>query len=371
MTIKQLQISGYRSLRHLCLDLDPVNVLAGPNGCGKSNLYNALFLLSRAANGGLAQAIAEEGGMGSVLWAGPRRKTSKNEPVRIVISVVTEEFSYELRCGLPTPRVTMFSHDPEVKEEYVWHGGIRRTSNTLFQRDRSGCWIRDRDARRIPYSGELGKNESVLSQLREPHLYPELSLLRAEMARWRFYHHFRTDPNSPLRHPQPGAWTPILSHDGQDLAAALQTILESEKAPDLEATIAAAFGGARIEVQADGPRFRILMHLPRLLRPLQAQELSDGTLRYLCLAAALLSPRPASLLALNEPETSLHPDLLEPLAKLIAGAGKDSQLWITTHSEPLAELVERFSGRKRTLLELVEGATHVVGQGLVTESTDE
>ena len=57
--------------------------------------------------------------------------------------------------------------------------------------------------------------------------------------------------------------------------------------------------------------------MPGILRPLEARELSDGTLRYLCLIAALLSPRPATLLALNEPEMSLHPELMQPLAELI------------------------------------------------------
>ena len=79
---------------------------------------------------------------------------------------------------------------------------------------------------------------------------------------------------------------------------------------------------------------------PGLLRPLYAHQFSDGQLRFLCLCAALLSPRPPTLLALNEPETSLHPDLIDPLARLIVRASKDTQLWITTHSRSLADKVE-------------------------------
>lgn len=370
MQLKELRVSGYRSLREIRLGLGPLTVVTGPNGSGKSNLYQALHLLSRAATGGLARTIAEEGGMGSVLWAGPRRKAAKNEPVRLSLAAITDTFSYELRCGLPTPRITLFSQDPEVKEEYVWHGRARRPATTYFQRDLSGAWIRDAKGGRTGFTGELAANEAVLSQLREPHLYPEIALLRAEMERWRFYHHFRSDPASPLRQPRPGFRTPILGHDGSDLAAALQTILESENAPDLEATVAAAFDGARLRVTAEGARFRLLMEAPGLRRPLEATELSDGTLRFLCLAAALLSSRPGGLLALNEPETSLHPEVLDSLAKLIVNARRQSQVWVTTHSEPLAQAIERFAGIKRISLERIEGATQVVGQGLVFQPED-
>ena len=109
------------------------------------------------------------------------------------------------------------------------------------------------------------------------------------------------------------------------------------------------------------PTVRTAMRLevPGLLRPLQAREFSDGQLRFLCLCAALLSPRPPSLLALNEPETSLHPDLLEPLASLIVRASKDTQLWITTHSGSLAEKIEVHSGTPRISLRLNGGRTEL------------
>jgi predicted ATPase len=97
--------------------------------------------------------------------------------------------------------------------------------------------------------------------------------------------------------------------------------------------------------------------VPGLLRPLHAREFSDGQLRFLCLCAALMSPRPPSLLALNEPETSLHPDLIDPLAQLIVRASKDSQLWITTHSQVLAERIEEHSGIPPIQLKLWNGET--------------
>jgi predicted ATPase len=371
MAIKELFVSHYRSIRNVRFRLKATNVLTGPNGCGKSNLYNSLFLLSRAATGGLAQTIAEEGGMESVLWAGPRRKATRSEPVRMTIAIVTDHFSYELNCGLPAPSASSsFNHDPEVKEEYVWFGGARRPSNTMFERSRAGVWARDRDGKRTSYSGELLRTESVLSQLRDPHLYPELSVLRAEMASWRFYHQFRSDAQSPLRQPQIGVLTPALSHDGRDLAAALQTIDEIGEAETMRETIRNAFPGAELLLNSRGSRFEIALQMPDLLRPLTAPEFSDGMLRYLCLVASLLSPRPPSLLALNEPETSLHSDLLQPLAKLIAQSSHASQLWITTHSRVLADQVTVFSKVPPVELELVKGETKIVGQGLISPDSE-
>src|SRR5262249_24669152 len=116
--------------------------------------------------------------------------------------------------------------------------------------------------------------------------------------------------------------------------------------------------------------FAVLLRMPGLRRPLRARELSDGTLRYLCLLAALLSPLPPALLALNEPETSLHPDPLEPLAQQLVNAGKYSQLWIVTHSARLAGLVEKFPGDPPTAVELGGGEPGVKGQRLIEKSEE-
>ncbi len=379
MSLREIHVSGYRSVRELKLKLRQINVLTGPNASGKSNLYNSVFLLAKAAAGGFAQVIAEEGGMPSVLWAGTRKarslSSSRMEPSRMILGVKTDTFNYEMSCGLPKLQGPIpagqfrsaFSMDPEVKEEHVWMEAPGGLKVTFFQRDTKGAWILDSDERLSDYSGELLPTESVLSQLREPHLYPELSALRTEMSRWRFYHHFRTDAESPLRHPQVGVRTPVLSHDGRDLAAALQTINEIGMSEDLHGAVRQAFPGASLEIEhdEDGGMFAVLMRMPGLKRPLRARELSDGTLRYLCLLAALLSPRPPAFLALNEPETSLHPDLLEPLAKQMVNAARNSQLWVVTHSERLAELVEKHSGESPIRLQLANGETRVVGQKML------
>ena len=156
--------------------------------------------------------------------------------------------------------------------------------------------------------------------------------------------------------------TPILAQDGHDLAAALQTIVEIGDHERLNEVIDQAFPGSSLRIDSVDGRFRIAMHMPGFQRPFMAQELSDGTLQYLCLTAALLSPRPPTLLALNEPEASIHPGLLPALAHLIAGAAENSQLWITTHSQQLASLISDRSGEGLIELRKVDGETRLAAE---------
>jgi predicted ATPase len=242
-----------------------------------------------------------------------------------------------------------------------------------MDREAGSVWLRDLDGKRVTYPRALSDSESVLSQIREPHLYPDLAVLREEMRSWRFYHHFRTDADSPMRYPRGGVRTPVLSHDGKDLAAALQTIREIGDRLTLEESIEAAFPGAEMETQPphEAPGFCVSLTSPGVHRPMTAQELSDGTLRFLCLLAALLSPRPPGLIALNEPETSLYPDLFGPLAKLLTEAGRNSQIWLTTHSDSLAEMIGEYSGTPPIRLEMVEGETRACGRGLLGRAAEE
>jgi len=321
-------------------------------------------LIGRAAQGQLARAIAEEGGTPSVFWAGGERVRyqRKKLPKRVVLGFEAEEFGYELQVGLPSLNEhalgTMFTLDPRVKEEYIWPSETKRRV-VMLKRDEPSAWLRNAGGNMVTYPFQISKQESVLSQIIDPHLYPEISAVRQQILSWRFYHYFRTDIDSPLRQPQIGVYTPVLNHDGSDLAAALETILEIGDGDALRQTVAEAFGGATLLIEATDTLFSMRLQIPGLLRPLQAREFSDGQLRFLCLCAALLSPRPPSLLALNEPETSLHPDILDALAQLIVRASKNTQLWITTHSQPLADRIEQHSSVPRVRLRMAEGETQV------------
>ena len=154
----------------------------------------------------------------------------------------------------------------------------------------------------------------------------------------------------------------MLASDGSDLAAAVQTIREIGATGDLSNAVADAFPGARVEVVSSDGYFELAMHQHGLLRPLKAAELSDGTLRYLLLVAALLSPRPPALMILNEPETSLHPDLLQPLARLIVQASKRSQIVLVSHAAPLVSALDADANSRQIVLEKELGETLVRDQ---------
>ncbi len=359
MTIASLFVSGYRSVRLLNVPLSGVNVLVGPNGCGKTNLYRSVYLLARAAEGRLGSAIMNEGGMPSVMWAGPRRK----DKIRLRLAIRHELFNYRLALGLSTDRDphSFFTLDPAIKEEQLElriDGAARPI--TFLERKNRTARLRDAEGQWAPYQFALLESESVLSQLREPHRYPELAMVRSEFANWRFYHQFRTDAQSPLRHPRPATLTPVLDHDGYDLAATLATIIDQGRGVELEQAIHDAFPNSRLNFNQPDGSLAVQLEMQGIVRPFEARELSDGTLRYLCLVAALLSTRPASLIALNEPETSLHPDLIPPLARLITHAAANSQMWITTHSRALASAIAECSGQPPLELAMIDNETRLV-----------
>lgn len=365
--IRTLAFAGYRSLRDLRLAVGPLTVVTGGNGVGKSNVYRGLRLLVDAAEGQLGRALAREGGMPSAQWAGPvSRRTPKSDGRRLSIGFADDDFAYELRLGLaPRDGAGAFDLDPLVKEETIRTLG--KPPVTLLERRNHSVMLRDHDGRPVTFGATLDLSESVLSQLAEPHRYPVLSMLRERLRRWRFYHQIRTDADSPVRAVQIGTRTPVLAHDGHDLAPALQTIIENGDDLALAVAVAEAFDGATLAVHAEDARFRLTLTTPGVRRPLDAAELSDGTLRYLALLAALHSPRPPELLVLNEPETSLHPRVLVPLARQIIAAAARSQVIVVSHATGLVDAIGSARGATRIDLAKPDGETIVPDRRAVDE----
>ncbi|OAJ47866.1 AAA family ATPase [Pseudomonas marginalis] len=376
--LKTLAVANYRSINKLVVPLDRLNLVTGPNGSGKSNLYRALRLLAETAQGGVINALAREGGLDSTFWAGPetisRRMRNGEVPVEAVVhqgvkrlrlGFAGEDFSYAISLGLPEPSRSFFSLDPEVKKECIWAGQTYRPASLLVQR--SGPMVRARDGRNWDVLTQHTPNyHSLFDQVGSLRGSPEVLLLRESIRGWRFYDHFRSDVDAPVRQPQLGTRTPVLHHDGRDLAAALQTIREIGDPEALQRAVSDAFPGARLNIEPlQGGRFAIEFYQEGLLRPLSAAELSDGTLRYLLLIAALLTPRPPTMMVLNEPETSLHPDLLPALARLIIQASQQCQVWVVSHASRLIAALQQDQACNSIVLEKVMGETRIVGQGIL------
>lgn len=387
-----LAVSGYRSLREVRVPLAGLTVVTGPNGSGKSSLYRAIRLLADVGSGRLIGSLAREGGLGSALWAGPAQLRAARQsgvtqgilrkgPISLQVGFGSDDFGYLMDLGLPAQssgaQGSLFLRDPEIKREVVFSGPAMRPAGVLARRSWGTVEVSDSDFdgrttwqvldRRLP------PYRSMLTEYADPDRAAELLVVREQLRSWRFYDSFRADADAPARRPAVGTRTPVLADDGRDLAAALQTIAEDGQRR-LDATIADAFEGTRVEVVAVDGWFDVAVHQPGMLRALRAAELSDGTLRYLLWVAALLSPQPPPLLVVNEPEASLHPSLLPALARLITDAATRSQVIVVTHSVAMvqalaAQPVPDWDGTCPLLLPLERDSGETVVGGLGALST--
>ncbi len=153
-----LAINNYRSLLQLVIPLGRLNVITGANGSGKSNLYKALRLLAETAQGGVVNALAKEGGLGSTYWAGPEKLsndmisgavpvqgTVPQQRKRMRLGFSNKNFGYSISLGLPPASSSFFSLDPEIKRETIWAGEAYRLASSLV--DREAAIIKVRDSR--------------------------------------------------------------------------------------------------------------------------------------------------------------------------------------------------------------------------------
>ncbi|MCG9737923.1 AAA family ATPase [Shewanella insulae] len=379
-----LAINNYRSLRDIRLPLGRLNLVTGANGSGKSNLYKALRLLAQTAQGGVVNALAQEGGLDSCFWAGPENLTKgmlsgeteitptvRQQTKRLKLGFAGDEFSYLIELGLPKPdSTTLFGLDPQIKREAIWVGNKYRPAAVLVER--RGPMVKGRAQQGgqddwQSLNQHMQHGDSIFTELSDPTRTPEVLRLRDSIRAWRFYDHFRSDSEAPARQPQLGTRTPVLHHDGRDLASAIQTIFEIGDKESFDEAVSDAFPGAHVTIgYQSGGLLSVNFHQQGLLRPLNAQELSDGTLRYLLLIAALLTPRPPELMVLNEPETSLHPDLLPALARLIVKASNLCQLWVVSHANRLINALNEFEQCQLIELDKQLGQTKIVGQDLLS-----
>jgi len=375
LAVREFRARGYRSLQSIAYPMSGLDVFVGANGVGKTNLYRALELLQSAAANTLALELAGEGGLISALWAGQRRRGEQAE-LKLAVGLADPQgsragavtYRYEVTVGFPPMypggaiASAAFLNEPQIKEEVVSYVGGSRPLRLVERKSRS-VMARGDDGRPAAIDIDLLDSETVLGRLEDPSRYPELDAIRRTLLQWRFYHSLRTDAASPLRQSCPAIATPALASDGSNLAAVFATLAQIRRdTVDLDAAVDLAFPGAELVVPGAESVASFGVRFPEFpQRVFEAQELSDGTLRFLALAGALLAYRLPPFVALNEPEASLHPDLMKPLAGLIARAATRTQLWLVTHSVALAEAVAQSgAGKVRTVLK-ADGATQIAG----------
>ncbi|MDC9825536.1 AAA family ATPase [Devosia sp. ZB163] len=362
MTLTDIEIKGFRSVRRLRMPLRQLTVLIGGNGVGKTNLYRSIELLHAAALGRLADEIAREGGLASIFWAGGRnltddgrfdaryrtdgyRKSEGGSRLTLEARLEIDDFAptYGIELGFPSPYDAAFSGEAQIKSEFLDIRSGKRDVR-LLERTGPAIWARGAQGEREIVEERALASETALSTLRGG--YPEIATVRQELGNWRFFHGFRTDTDSPLRRPSRAITSPILASDGSNLAAVFATLRHiRHETVDLDAAIDLAFPGTELVVPEPGEFATFGLIFPETpKRTFWAHELSDGTLQFLALMGALLSYRLPPFVALNEPETSLHPNLLPALAQTIVKAAGRAQVWVVTHSQPLADAIAEESG---------------------------
>lgn len=379
LRLREFSASGYRSLRKIVCPVSELEVFVGGNGVGKTNLYRALELVRAAATNTLGLELAQEG-MAAAFWAGTRRRSG---PARIELEVSLSDpeargaargvYRYHVAIGFPPKEASpAFATEPQIKEEWLsYDNGDRQVR--LVDRRGPSVMARDEAGRPVEIDIDLLSSETVLGRLEDPSRFPMLDMVRRTLLEWRFYHDLRTDAGSPLRRPCPAVATPTLASDGANLAAVFATLAHiREDTHDLDTVIAAAFPGARLVVpvpERAATFGMVFSEFPQ--RVFEPEELSDGTLRFLGLAGALLAYRLPPFIALNEPEASLHPDLMVPLARLVSQAAERSQVWLVTHSQPLADAIAATGAGKVRTVTKQDGATWIEGLSLIGQFAGE
>ena len=363
MTLGAVEITGYRSVRKIRFPVRQLTVLVGGNGVGKTNLYRSLELLQAAARGTLADEIAREGGLGSIFWAGgknlspdgsfdPMYRTDgyrKDEGNRLRLAASFADLgdgsfdpTYRMEVSFASPNVAAFPDEAQITAEHLeWQQ--RGKTVSLMERKGGIAWASDAAGRREVANDDMLASETALAALSGR---SEIALVRDSLVAWRFFHGFRTDADSPLRRPSRAVTAPSLASDGSNLGAVLATLhhIRGDRI-DLDRAVEDAFPGAELVIPAVGEFATFGMRYAEMPKRVFApHELSDGTLQFLALAGALLSYRLPPFIALNEPENSLHPNLLPMLARLIVKAAERSQVWVVTHARDLADAIAAESG---------------------------
>ena len=351
MLIRRLKISGLLSFGPSGIDLpmEPLNVLIGPNGSGKSNLLEVLALL-RAAPRNLAEPVRRRGGIWEWLWKGeqsPGEATveaivyprSRKGPLRHALTmadnggrleVTAEEIAYaedRRPYGARHDVGSVTASEFHWERDYWLSGGrhafsIRRPDSAALESDDSD------DAK---------PEESVLSQLRDPRAYRFLSVLQKEYERIRLYQNWSFGPAAALRRDQSAHGSSDFLKDGaENLAVVLSHFRGQVKRQLVEALHELFDGIVDVSCPVTGGTVALFLE-ERGGRQIPAALLSDGTLRYLSLLAILLHPAPPPLIALEEPELGLHPDVVAATAKLLVQASERTQIVVTTHSRMLVD----------------------------------
>ena len=331
MKIKRLDIEGFRSLRKVSWFPGDLNVVIGPNGSGKSNLLQFLELISVSAQGRLGKYIQSLGGMDAIVWDGVA------ETIKFDIDVINTWSScdhYELELESSYKASNSYS----IKQERLTN--FLNDNRLYLSRSKKEAFVFENESPIDIREKYLLADESLLSFINNPFLPGDsfdIGDFQNNLESVSVYRDLRTDKDALIRQPSLTRLEKRIESDGQNLISVLHTLYTGDRdfKADINSAMKAAFGDDFEELvfpPASDQRIQLRVRWKSLKREQSAADLSDGTLRFLFLLTILASPVPPPLIAIDEPETGLHPSMLPIIAEFAQDAAMRSQVIFTTHS---------------------------------------
>lgn len=334
--LRELLVEGLLSFGERTeLTFGQLNILVGPNGSGKSNLIDCVRVFRNAPFD--IQETFKDSGFEDWLYRGLAKRSGRAFlQVTANIPGLRDRIRHQIRLGPPTHSLAPVEEllsSARAEDESVELYFVSSTGSATLSVTGAGRRRREREMG----AGEYDPFRSILSQIRDVGQYPEITRLASLYAGFRIYSEWTFGRASKLREATTtGRSDARLSESMDDLAMALNALertsahdairgmLKELKETYLDYVTRILFGRVGLE----------LVEAPFEL-PLPAARLSDGTLRFLALAAILLQPDPPPLICLEEPELGMHPDMIRMVAKMIVDASAKAQLIVSTHSEHL------------------------------------
>lgn len=366
MKILKLEIQGYRSLKDVTWIPGSLNILIGPNGSGKSNILRVLELISISARGRLGRHIQRAGGMDPLVWDGVAEninfsiKASSSEESR---SVEKDGLTYNMTIERMGKGSTYRIAHELLGNYHQVEIGRHSEPFKMIERDPRSAVVFDENERSLVAPEEsIIEEESLLSLTSGPFAQNRfIPPFQVYLAGWSIYHDLHVNMDAPIRQPSIARHETRVEPDGQNLISVLHTLYTGDRdfKNDVNLAMRAAFGDDFDELvfpPVADQRIQLRVRWKTLSREQSAADLSDGTLRFLFLLAVLASPNPAPLIAIDEPETGLHPLMLPIIAEYAVDASERTQVILTTHSPQLLDAFKDVVP-KTTVVKWSEGKT--------------
>jgi predicted ATPase len=381
--ITQLEIEGFRSLKRVNWKPSDLNVVIGPNGTGKSNLLSFLELVAVAAQGGLGKYVQSLGGMEPLVWDGQASNISftiKTLPVDYETNPLYRGYRKPDRAGGPEHyELTMarlgsgssyrIYHELLANYAKVLTGEKPNPFKFLERNDQSAVVFDDMEHAFVAPPETISEEETLLSLAAGPFTNNRhIPLFQKELASVTVYHDLRVDRYADIRTPAVARAEKTVDSDGRNLVSVLHTLYTGDRdfKKNINLAMSVAFGDDFEELVFTPDayqRIQLRIRWKTLRRDSSAVDVSDGTLRFLLLLTILASPVPASVIAIDEPETGLHPSMLPIVAEYAVEASTRSQVIFTTHSPQFLDsfsdtvptaTIAKWSGGETTL-EVISG----------------